>query len=360
MENPLITMTQECDEMMPEQLYDTKEGITIFTGSLEGVHALLTMRSDAWERKERLHEYVLFGTWHLDEFGQVGRITPTRSSAWSKDILPEIPDVLTDDEFRAFLRAYEGEGADTSIARILSGDDIIAPAGIPCAVCGEVWDLTNAIDVFATGVNQIEPLLEFVGRPIGEFTATLDCRVDGHYSLHLSEGLLRNDRFIDLTPHPRLQGRVENEHGWVTLVQLGSDYVIQDGDEVSVRGTHYEHTRCHASVLAARRRGEFTSMFLLAGYQQVRPIPVQNRYGESEYGGPWFEVTTEFGVITIGWRRHVINIDWGATGRDLAGLFEDAGSSRALHDVHAFEIKQAVDYLTQIREGMMRESTVVS
>lgn len=359
MESPLTVLTQEGEKVTFEKLfYDTKAGIGTFVDSLEHLHVLLDARRDARRRGERLHEFVVFGTWCLDEFGQVSRIVPGRSSVWPKQAFPDIPDVLANDEFYAFLRGHEAEGEHISISQILSGAAIIAPAGIPCIICGETWGLTNATDVFDIRTSRIEPLHDFVGQPFSEFKARLSERTDASYFIG-GELQIRNDRHIDLTTNPRFPTLKINERGWIGRNgEVGPDYVVAAGDETLVNITTYSHGVCYASMMAARREAEFGLMFGLAGFESVSMMAVENCYGEAQYGGPWFEVTTEIGVITIGWRRRVISIDWGATGKNLLEIFEDVGGTKGPHYIHAMDASQVVDYLTRIREGMLKLSAL--
>lgn len=359
MERPSPSRTLEVEKVTFEKLfYDTKVGISTFVDSLERVHVLLDARRAARGRGERLHEFVLFGTWCLDEFGQVSRIVPGCSSVWPKQAFPDIPDVLTNDEFYAFLRAHEAEGEHITIRQILAGSAIIAPAGVSCAVCGETWGMTNATDVFETSTSRIEPLHDFVGQLFSEFKARLSERTDAHYFIG-GELQIRNDRHIDLTTDPRFPTLKINEEGWIGRNgEVGPEYVVEVGDETLVNITTYSHGACHASVMEARRQAEFGLLFGLAGFQSIDMTAVENRYGDAEYGGPWFEVRTEVGVITIGWRRCVMNIDWGATGRNLLELFEDVEGTKGPHSIHAWNASQVVDYLTRIREAVMKMSAL--
>lgn len=337
-------------------LYDTKEGIAGCLASLSGMHALIDARVDAgYRRNERLNQFVLFGRWALDSCGNIGRMIPGSISFVPKDRFPDIPDVMTHEEFRAFI-AKHAPGEQMGITTVMSGPAIIAPWDVPCSVCGRKWSLADAYDIHIEPKDRTERLTDWVGKPFEEFKQSLRARKDAHHWV-AGELEIRNDRFIDLSPHPSgREGWVVNETGWVGRNgEIGPDYVVQEGDEAAVHSRYFLHTACHASVMAARREWEFRLMFLLAGFDYFTLDAVSNRYGEAEYGGPWFEVSTSVGRILIGWRRRVINIDWSATGQHLLYLFDDVDDTKDHTYIHAWRPEQVIDYLRRIREELSKE-----
>ena len=73
---------------------------------------------------------------------------------------------------------------------------------------------------------------------------------------------------------------------------------------------------------------------------------VKNEYGEQPHF-PWFKVTTQRGVIKIGWRRRVINIDWSES--DIKGqsrdLFPNEDVTREDRYIHAWNYEKAKSYI---------------
>lgn len=338
--------------MGEKPIYDTAEGIRIFMASLEGFHALIAARHAAgYERREDLTEFYVMGRWGFDRTGNIGMVTMRgdRREQPLKELYPDIPDVITATEFRQML---VDTGSDDWVSTIFSDQTWPPPVGMACTVCGETWSIDNAHDVHTKYSSRVESLELFVGRPLSDFTDSLQERSDATYSMN-SDKPVRNDRYVDLSPHPTLRGaHVVNDLGWVGIsAGIGPDYVIRDGDEGFVHVRTYQHGACHAATLAARMEAMFDSAFQMAGYEGAQFTPIPNEYGSGDYLGPWYEVRTGFGIITIGWRRRVIQIDWSQTGQDLEYLFEEAGT-KAAHYVHAYGYREASEYLERIRVAL--------
>jgi hypothetical protein len=63
-------------------------------------------------------------------------------------------------------------------------------------------------------------------------------------------------------------------------------------------------------------------------------------------------VVTSYGTIKIGWRKHVINIDWREMdqARNIAKLFSKEDVTKGDTHIHADNIAQALDFLKRIRQ----------
>jgi hypothetical protein len=88
--------------------------------------------------------------------------------------------------------------------------------------------------------------------------------------------------------------------------------------------------------------------------------PVYVREIDNEYCGPkccphrvWLLVTTPVGVIKIGWRKHVMAIDWSASDvtATASDLFPDEDVTKGARMIHAYSYDKATDYLTKIGEA---------
>src|SRR5579859_941724 len=107
------------------------------------------------------------------------------------------------------------------------------------------------------------------------------------------------------------------------------------------------------------------AVFLLSGLETTQFYKIENEYWPKAYvkereETPWWLVKTEFGLIKIGWRKRVINIDWTDT-----GLIIDANANRDYefhklpitrddvtmweHGVHAYGYGRAADYLNELK-----------
>lgn len=74
--------------------------------------------------------------------------------------------------------------------------------------------------------------------------------------------------------------------------------------------------------------------------------PIDNGYGKNSLN-PWFEVTTSKGIIVIGWRHRVINIDWEKSDiKDKADdLFPNENVTKDHKSIHAYGYDKATQYL---------------
>jgi hypothetical protein len=98
------------------------------------------------------------------------------------------------------------------------------------------------------------------------------------------------------------------------------------------------------------------AIFLLAGFEVTAITKVENKYWPVEYveqiaASPWWEVETQLGKITIGWRKRVIVIDWTSTGFEYI-VTNDQVTKDEVH-VHAFSYALAVEYLSALLRWWM-------
>lgn len=106
---------------------------------------------------------------------------------------------------------------------------------------------------------------------------------------------------------------------------------------------------------AARQREELIGLF---HGRDIFVETVENGYAANDpywANFPWFKVTTNKGVITLGWRKRVISIDW--IGPDLKSckeLFTDQDTTKFdgpdSHSgaIHAWGLEKAQEYLDKI------------
>jgi hypothetical protein len=107
-------------------------------------------------------------------------------------------------------------------------------------------------------------------------------------------------------------------------------------------------------------REEALAIFLLAKIEVKETYKIENGYwpdapdyAEVRRASPWWLVLTEYGLIKIGWRKRVINIDWSATGLGAAPVTRD-DVTQWRQGVHAYSYGKAVDYLSALREFARR------
>ncbi len=94
------------------------------------------------------------------------------------------------------------------------------------------------------------------------------------------------------------------------------------------------------------------SLFTDAGFTPIYVNLIENQYSGDPfyYNDPWLEATTQKGIIVIGWRKRVINIDWSASDVDVDSekLFEGEDTTKYEKYVHAWGYDKAVEYLTKL------------
>lgn len=128
-------------------------------------------------------------------------------------------------------------------------------------------------------------------------------------------------------------------------------WTINDCHDVVGDNELRAHEACYRKRLAARQRAEVRSAFFAAGFPNVNLITIPNEYEGPEYyyAPPWYLVQVGDGpVFKLGWRKHVIHIDWDKTEKLLPDLFSDQETSHAEHYVHAWGYEKLTEYLKRL------------
>lgn len=331
--------------------YDSVGGIEKAMTSLEGFANLIQARHTAgYGRGERMNEYYVLGRYSLDSCGNCGKF-----SDWiPKEKFPNLPNVMQRTDFWAFMKVAAG---DSVRAPISMGSDLPTD-GVTCPICKQGWDIGNCHEVVTSHNTEVFPLADFVGRTLGEVRAAYSARTDAHYFMQ-SDCLIRNDRFIDLSPkypNPASDWEkkvVKNERGWISAKDgADDDYVIQVGDEGYFNVWKYYHPSCNRLNIATTEEAYFRDVFAQAGFMFSVMHHLPNGYSPRVEGAPWFRVETEIGPITIGWRKRVISIDWSETthtGKDILSLFQAESVTKEKTYIHAEGREKAIEYLSKLR-----------
>jgi len=113
-------------------------------------------------------------------------------------------------------------------------------------------------------------------------------------------------------------------------------YSVREDYEIGVRAEHKDKRENQE-----KEKEKLLSVFKLAEIEVKRHWDIKNDYcgGEAD----WLLVDTNFGFITIGWRKRVIAIDWSDTG--VKYLVED-DVTKDEDSCHAWGYDKAVTYLT--------------
>jgi hypothetical protein len=332
--------------------YDTKEGITKSITSLESLIDLIQERHSAgYDRQERLNEFYILGRYCFDTCGNCSKA----EERIPKVLMPKIPDVLTRDEFWTYAKKHSIQ----MISFSMNGGNLPL-LGLKCPYCGKTWNIQNCHDTVVWDTTKVYPLIDFVGQTLGNVKAAYAKRDDAVYRMQ-PEILIRNDKHIDFSPkYPKPEydwekSIVKNEHGWMDEKDgITDDYVIQPGDEGFFNVWKYFHHACNRANLRENMKAKFKEIFEKAGFKKITLWATPNKYCSCDHCAPWFKVYTKFGIINIGWRKRVINIDWKGLDvnpslrEEILSLFTEEDVTKGDNNIHAWGWEKAEEYLTKI------------
>lgn len=321
--------------------YDTTTGIlNVYLHDLNGLNRLMQDRMEAaYKRKERLHEFIIMGRWATDACGNFGDVEFLDDNYKPLPIPFELPLVLETDRRTNY-------GLDYMSTRLTRSS--VPPPHLICRECGKGWTLKNAYDTVYRSDTEKMDLSPYVEKTLREINPTFDGRSDAKRFFG-NEPSVRNDNLIDLTLDEC--GAPKNERGW-NHERLSLDYVVQPGDEGLVHKIEYAHKRCHTLEVERTTRQQFEKVLRDAGYERYVMDAIPNGYHRDGQGPPWFVVKMPFGDIVIGWRKHVMQIDWESTKKDLSHLFREEDVTKGPFYIHAWGLEKATRYLARIREAL--------
>lgn len=345
----------------PWPWYDTRTGILMSIKSLEGLNRLVDERRVAgYERKERLNEWFILGRYYLDACGNC--LSASSKEKTPKELLPNIPDVMGPSNFWDFVKVnIEGE-ENQRFSWSYDGGRIPLPI-LRCGFCGKCWSIDDCHDTTVKHKTEVLPLEDFAGQTLGGVKMFYEKSFDYIFRMQ-PDVLIKNDRFIDLSPkYPDAtedwkRSLVKNRTGWVGKKDgITDSYVIQKGDEGFFNVWTYFHKACYAMQLSVDSEKEFKKIFHDAGFKNFEMAGIPNGYCPCESCAPWWNVKTEFGTIKIGWRKHVINIDWSELNRSIKRnkilkLFTKEDVTKEKMYIHAWDNEKATEYLRKIRSHL--------
>lgn len=127
----------EAEESTIVAWYNTREGISERLQSLAGFNELCYERYIAgYEREENLSEFYILGNWSLDSCGNC-----LKADRDIKKLFPEIPDVMTREEFWQFIKSKYPDDEHFSIG--YSDSCELPLSHLICPICGKGSDLSN-------------------------------------------------------------------------------------------------------------------------------------------------------------------------------------------------------------------------
>lgn len=104
------------------------------------------------------------------------------------------------------------------------------------------------------------------------------------------------------------------------------------------------------------------ALFLLAGIQILNMWKLENKYWPKAYvdmimNNPWWLVKTPLGLIEIGDRKRVTNIDWSDTSIRKVITEDDVTKDDTM--VHAWTDEKIIEYLKALNK-VYKETTIAS
>lgn len=82
------------------------------------------------------------------------------------------------------------------------------------------------------------------------------------------------------------------------------------------------------------------------------------RYSRWRNESPWWLAKTPYGLIRVGWRKKVIEIDWSDTGASCDVTRDDV--TKTGHLVHAWKLEDAITYLRELGRQLAGTKALLS
>lgn len=126
-------------------------------------------------------------------------------------------------------------------------------------------------------------------------------------------------------------------------------YSLSEGYEIEVRAKPLND-----SQVKEETKRKLLEVFDDAQISVLQSWDIRNKYHSS--GDDWLLVRTNFGLITIGWRKRVINIDWSDTGIEHLVNTE---ATKWEGGCHAWDYQKAVDALISLKRSIAPYESLV-
>jgi hypothetical protein len=364
-----------------------KKFIENHLGNFDDFMELLDIRRDIRKTKGENYLgnfYILNGRYWIDQFGQISKVTQGLDEL--KKFF-DIPLVMTDEEFSNLMCRYNEKinAITPEEHKKLNWDEISKlhesgrPYGIGvtrsmgaslpdknthCPYCGKGWDINNVDDCLHHNSTwksypikekdlHGDVLYDFVGQPLKNFWKFFEMKTNAVYYPMTDRGI-NNPKWINNNPDPKYPTLKINSGGYYKD-KIDENYILQEGDEVNFQVVECFHKDCNRKFLYEKELERFQECFEKAGFSMTKFFPIPNEYcndPDCTICSNWFDVKTKWGIIKIGWRKRVINIDWSKIG-EVNGLaiFSDQDVTKNSDSIHAWGWEKCVEYLIKLRES---------
>lgn len=115
-----------------------------------------------------------------------------------------------------------------------------------------------------------------------------------------------------------------------------------------------EWAKIHEKEKREKHISELSNYFKSAGFNLIYVKVIENQYSNESwcYKYPWLEVTTNKGIIIIGWRKRVINLDWSESDIDKIGfdIFKNEKTTIGEKYIHCHSGDKAIEYLKMLKD----------
>jgi len=331
-------------------------GTHILVNGLRALNEVTRARHNAYyERKELLTPLVIMGTWYSDTCGNAMKV---RWEGKEPKVKGGFPLAVTMDGWKKFLKDHNLTNRYHSFVLEYS----IPPDGMVCDVCGKKWTLETATKAVTSHRMELIPLDDFVGKTLREVEDLIEVRLKGSVLLQ-PELMIKNKAYEGLKDHPvypDVQMRDNNEDGWIYKADKDT-YRVQNGDQGYFNVWAFRHEACQRSHLEKEERKYFEEVFREAGFKEFTLYTAPNEYCSCLHCAPWFRVRTELGLFKIGWRKRVINLQWGPESElqnnprlfgNMQYMFKDEDVTLWNNGIHCWGKEKAIEYLKRIREAI--------
>jgi hypothetical protein len=226
---------------------NSKTSIHLSLNTYEDFETMIKERHRlGYEKHIRLEEFVVLGSYYLDTCGNCMKSDPRCRPL---TLIPHIPNVLTKDEFNELIKTLPKDQRRFSWS-FSSG---LPPGNNVCSHCGKKWTLKTCYDLRIEHNTIDYPLNNFVGKPLSKVKKYLKSITDKSWIANQPELMIRNDKYIDLSPKPGYEQLKMNEHGWLGKDEGITDaHIIEKGDETYINEWKYFHPECMKKVIKTR------------------------------------------------------------------------------------------------------------